>query len=179
MTSAAGRQGLVWFILRPCQHDNGYIGGRPQIEVHTDERTGSQRSVFPDGHPSKYLGLLTEVDVAWTSWSHQEVADCRPMCYQLCEPYCLLPSSVNYTPFISRDRYRCIRCLERWRLTQLNALECRLSAPQVWLATVSETSPCRLLDEQLADRSIDRSIDLKETQLSPEFDALQCTKWCT
>jgi len=31
--------GLVWFILRPCQHDNGYIDGRSQIKVHTDERT--------------------------------------------------------------------------------------------------------------------------------------------
>jgi len=30
--------GLVWFILRPCQHDNGYIDGRSQIKVHTDER---------------------------------------------------------------------------------------------------------------------------------------------
>jgi len=30
---------LVWFILRPCQHDNGYIDGRSQIKVHTDERT--------------------------------------------------------------------------------------------------------------------------------------------
>jgi len=30
---------LVWFILRPCQHDDGYIDGRSQIKVHTDERT--------------------------------------------------------------------------------------------------------------------------------------------
>jgi len=30
---------LVLFILRPCQHDNGYIDGRSQIKVHTDERT--------------------------------------------------------------------------------------------------------------------------------------------
>jgi len=30
---------LVWFILRPCQHDNGYIDGRSQVYVHTDERT--------------------------------------------------------------------------------------------------------------------------------------------
>jgi len=28
-----------WFILRQCQHDNGYIDGRSQIKVHTDERT--------------------------------------------------------------------------------------------------------------------------------------------
>jgi len=33
------RRLLVWFILRPCQHDNGYIDGRSQIKVHTDERT--------------------------------------------------------------------------------------------------------------------------------------------
>jgi len=30
---------MVWFILRPCQHDNGYIDGRSQIQVHTDEQT--------------------------------------------------------------------------------------------------------------------------------------------
>jgi len=30
----------LWLIdLRPCQHDNGYMDGRSQIEVHTDERT--------------------------------------------------------------------------------------------------------------------------------------------
>jgi len=29
-----------WLIdLRPCQHDNGYMDGRSQIKVHTDERT--------------------------------------------------------------------------------------------------------------------------------------------
>jgi hypothetical protein len=27
------------FDLRPCQHDNGYLDGRSQIKVHTDERT--------------------------------------------------------------------------------------------------------------------------------------------
>jgi len=37
-TSAAACS-LVWFILRPCQHDNGYIDGRSQIKVHTDKRT--------------------------------------------------------------------------------------------------------------------------------------------
>jgi len=26
-------------MLRPCQHDDGYIDGRSQIKVHTDERT--------------------------------------------------------------------------------------------------------------------------------------------
>jgi hypothetical protein len=34
--------GLVWFglfDLRPCQRDNGYLDGRSQIKVHTDERT--------------------------------------------------------------------------------------------------------------------------------------------
>jgi len=35
-----------WFdsFLRPCQHDNGYIDGRSQIMVHTDERTQSLAS---------------------------------------------------------------------------------------------------------------------------------------
>jgi len=42
--------------LRPGQHDDGYIDGRSQTEVHTDELTdpGLQRSVFHDGHPPKY-----------------------------------------------------------------------------------------------------------------------------
>jgi len=29
---------LVWFILRPCQHDDGYIDGRLQI-IKVHERT--------------------------------------------------------------------------------------------------------------------------------------------
>jgi len=56
------RNSLVWFILRPCQHDDGYIDGRSQIKVHTDERTqvhSARASVFPDGHPSKYLPRST------------------------------------------------------------------------------------------------------------------------
>jgi len=46
----------VRFILRPCQHDDGYIDGRSHIKVHTDERiqVRMQRTVFPDGHPSQY-----------------------------------------------------------------------------------------------------------------------------
>ena len=30
---------FFFFDLRPCQHDNGYLDGRSQIKVHTDERT--------------------------------------------------------------------------------------------------------------------------------------------
>jgi len=31
---------IDWLIdLRPCQHDSGYMDGRSQINVHTDERT--------------------------------------------------------------------------------------------------------------------------------------------
>jgi len=41
--------GLVCFILRPCQHDDGYIDVRSQIKVHTDERTQVHSA-----HPSKY-----------------------------------------------------------------------------------------------------------------------------
>jgi len=42
--------------LRPCQHDNAYMDGRSQIKVHTltHTDTGSQRSIFLGGHPSKY-----------------------------------------------------------------------------------------------------------------------------
>jgi len=51
---------LVWFILRPCQHDNGYVDGRSQIKVHTDERTQvhSARSSMTVTHPSTNRGRL-------------------------------------------------------------------------------------------------------------------------
>jgi len=40
--------------LRPCQHDGGYIDGRSQIKVHTDERTkvNSAQSSLTVTHPS-------------------------------------------------------------------------------------------------------------------------------
>jgi len=49
---------LVRFILRPCQHDNGYIDGRSQIKVHTDERTQvhSAQSSLTITHPSTNRG---------------------------------------------------------------------------------------------------------------------------
>jgi len=55
---------LVWFILRPCQHDNGYIDGRSQIKVHTDERT-QVHSAQPFTHPGtnrarRYLTSVIE-----------------------------------------------------------------------------------------------------------------------
>jgi len=40
MTQKYNKCKLGWLIdLRPCQHDNGYMDGRSQIKVHTDERT--------------------------------------------------------------------------------------------------------------------------------------------
>jgi len=48
---------FVWsFYVARCQHDDGYIDSRSQIKVRIDERAqvDSARSVFPDGHPSKY-----------------------------------------------------------------------------------------------------------------------------
>jgi len=49
---------FVWFILRPFQHDDGYIDGRSQIKVHTDERTQvhSARSSLTVTHPSSNRG---------------------------------------------------------------------------------------------------------------------------
>ena len=51
----------VWFMfglfglfdLRPCQRDNGYLDGRSQIKVHTDERTQvhSAQSSLAVTHP--------------------------------------------------------------------------------------------------------------------------------
>jgi len=58
---------LVWFILRPCQHDDGYLDGRSQINVHTDERTqvNSDLSSLTVTWPSANQGqcCLTSVNV--------------------------------------------------------------------------------------------------------------------
>jgi len=51
------KQGIpsyIWFdsfYVPRCQHDDGYVDGRSQIKVHTNELL--QRSVFIYGHPSK------------------------------------------------------------------------------------------------------------------------------
>jgi len=34
-----GIERLIYLFTRPRQHDNGYMGGRSQIKVRTDERT--------------------------------------------------------------------------------------------------------------------------------------------
>ena len=54
-------------ILRPCQHDNDYMDGRSQIEVHTDERTQvySAQSSLAITHPGtdqarRYSTSVTE-----------------------------------------------------------------------------------------------------------------------
>jgi len=58
---------FVWFILRPCQHDDGYIYGQSQIKVHTDERTQvhSTWSSLMVTHPCTNRGwrCLTSVNV--------------------------------------------------------------------------------------------------------------------
>jgi len=48
--------GLVWFLLRPCQHVDGFNYGRSvtNLSPHRQTDLGSQRPVFPGGHPSKY-----------------------------------------------------------------------------------------------------------------------------
>jgi len=51
------RPQIVWFILRPCQHDNGYIDTYLSSHQRTDP--GWLRPVFPGGHPSKYLPRST------------------------------------------------------------------------------------------------------------------------
>jgi len=59
---------INWLIdLRPCQHDNGYMDGRSQIKVHTDERTQvhSAQSSLAVTHSStnrtrRYLTSVTE-----------------------------------------------------------------------------------------------------------------------
>jgi len=47
-------------MLRPCQHDNGYIDGRSQIQVQTNERNqihNAQSSLVV------FIQVLNEVDV--------------------------------------------------------------------------------------------------------------------
>jgi len=47
------KQNVVYCEYDLEQQDDGYIDGWSQIMVHPDD-TGSQHSVFPGGHPSKY-----------------------------------------------------------------------------------------------------------------------------
>jgi len=64
---------LVWFILRSCQHVDGYVDGRSQM-VHTDERTQvhTARSSLAVTHPSTNRGrrCLTSMNVPLSQpWS--------------------------------------------------------------------------------------------------------------
>jgi len=58
---------LVWFILHPCQQDNGYWDGRSRIKVQNDVRTRvhSAQSSLVVTHPSTNRGrrALTSVNV--------------------------------------------------------------------------------------------------------------------
>jgi len=59
-----GSVSLVWFILRLCQRDDGYIDGLSQIYVHIDEQTKvhSDQSSLVVTRPSR--PILTGVDDA-------------------------------------------------------------------------------------------------------------------
>jgi len=51
-----------WFILRPCQHDNGYnTDDRSQIQVHTDER--NQVNSAPSSPVVTHPSTITAVGV--------------------------------------------------------------------------------------------------------------------
>jgi len=66
---------FVWFILRPCQHDNGYIDGiGHRLKTHRRTDPGSQRPVFA-GWSS--IQVLTEVDVPQLQWTCQRASYCR------------------------------------------------------------------------------------------------------
>jgi len=55
-------QHLVWFILRSCQPDDGYIDGRSQIKVHTDERT--------QVHSTRYgIIILAHIIISYCSYN--------------------------------------------------------------------------------------------------------------
>jgi len=53
---------LCLIYLRPCQHDDGYMDGRSQIKVHTDERTQVHiaQSSLAVTHPSTNRASVTE-----------------------------------------------------------------------------------------------------------------------
>jgi len=59
--------GLIRIILRPCQHDDGYIDDRSKVNVHTDEPTQvhSAQSSLTVTHPRTNRGrrCLTSVNV--------------------------------------------------------------------------------------------------------------------
>jgi len=74
---------LVWFILRPCQHDDGYIDGRSQIKVHADERTQvhSARSSLTVTHPSTNRGRNV-ASLQWTChWASLGHHRCETLAY--------------------------------------------------------------------------------------------------
>jgi len=59
VVTTATAVGLYCHILRPCQHNDGYIDGQSQIQVYTEERTqvhSAQSSLV-------VIQVLTEVDV--------------------------------------------------------------------------------------------------------------------
>jgi len=88
------------FILRPCQHDDGYIDGRSQIKVHTDERTQvpSVRMVT--------IQVLTEVDIANFSERVTELALVAIVSLQLISIQKSLPTKCNINfQFTTFDRH--------------------------------------------------------------------------
>jgi len=57
---------LVWFILRPCQHDDCFIDGRLQFKVYTDEWTQvhSERSSLTVTHWKSDNSVNSETTLA-------------------------------------------------------------------------------------------------------------------
>jgi len=119
-SSASSKFGLVWFILCPCQHDDGYIDGRSQIKVHTDERTQvhSAWSSLTVTHPSTNQGwcCLTSVNVPLTNLGchhkrhqgkHLEIEHC-PLNISCCNSSFPISSP------------RCRRILKKWTWVKSN-----------------------------------------------------------
>ena len=73
-TSAEYRDSLLGRLidLRPCQHDNGYMDGRSQIKVHTDERTQvhSAQSSLVIAHPGTNRARCFLTSVTESSSKH-------------------------------------------------------------------------------------------------------------
>jgi len=74
-----------WIILRPCQHNFGYVDGRSHIKIHTDEQTHvhSAQSFLVVTHPYSIEFVL---DIVRSRFK-------RIFCYFLCDHAALTSSS--------------------------------------------------------------------------------------
>jgi len=104
---------LVWFILRQCQHDNGYTDGRSEIYVHTDERTEvhSDQSSLVDPSTNQGRHTLTSVNVPLSQpWSPPQAVIERQS-----QTFNAKPLTLHFRSNVNSKSYHftvCVRCPE-------------------------------------------------------------------